>query len=99
MVSSFTYHSEQVRSVVSNGRGKTRRHVVNVKNGKGTKAVEEYAANGQIAKRSEKPLSAKELECIRKCRFIPGLFQDCEKCLKPLKMSRSPKRKTRRQTY
>jgi hypothetical protein len=26
------------------------------------------------------------MNCIRKCQFIPGLFRDCEKCLKPTKL-------------
>lgn len=73
----FSYHSEQVHSVFENGKGQTRRNIVNIKNGEGYKAVETYTAKGKLAKRKEKKLTPSELECIQKNKFIPGLFKDC----------------------
>ena len=89
----FSYHSEQVHSEFRNGKGQTRRNIVNVKNGKGTKSVELYDVSGNIKNRKEKALSAKELSCIKGNKFIPGLFKDC---VQPLKMrhSRTMKRRT-----
>lgn len=94
----FTYHSEQVHSTFENGKGQTRRNVVNIKNGKGTKAVEEYSADGTRKNRKEKELTAKELECIQKGQFIPGLFRDCIKPLNPRK-ARKGKTKKRRNNH
>ena len=75
----FSYHSEQVHSVFENGKGQTRRNIVNIKNGEGYKAVETYTAKGKLAKRKEKKLTPSELECIQKNKFVPGLFKDCIK--------------------
>lgn len=89
----FSYHSEQVHSTFENGKGSTRRNVVDIKNGKGTKAVEEYKADGTRKTRKEKELTAKELECIKKGQFIPGLFKDC---IKPLNLKKTRKGKTKK---
>lgn len=88
----FSYHSEQVHSDFRNGKGQTRRNVVNVKDGKGTKSVEFYDASGKIKSRKEKTLTSNELTCIKKNQFIPGLFKDC---VKPLKVRHSRTRKRR----
>lgn len=85
----FSYHSEQVHSSFVNGKGQTRRNTVNIKNGKGKKSVEVYDAKGSVKSKHEKELTAKEVECIAKNRFIPGLFKDC---ITPLRL----KGKTRR---
>ena len=85
----FSYHSEQVHSTFQNGKGETRRNIVSIKDGKGYKAVETYKADGTLKKKSQKDLTASELACIERNKFIPGLFQDC---VKPLR----PNRKTRR---
>jgi hypothetical protein len=85
----FSYHSEQVHSTFQNGRGETRRNIVSIKNGKGYKAVETYTAEGKLKKKTQKDLTASELGCIQRNKFIPGLFKDC---VKPLR----PNRKTRR---
>lgn len=79
----FSYHSEQVHSAFQNGKGQTRRNIVDIKEGKGTKAVETYDVNGKRVSRQEKTLTASELECIQKNKFIPGLFKDC---IKPLRL-------------
>jgi hypothetical protein len=88
----FSYHSEQMHSSFANGKGETRRNIVSIQNGKGIKAVETYAQNGTLKARKEKALSKVELECIKKNKFIPGLFKDC---VKPLNTVR-PASKTRR---
>jgi hypothetical protein len=38
--------------------------------------------SGKIIKKSKKRLSRKEIKCIKYCKFIPGLFNECELCLK-----------------
>jgi hypothetical protein len=93
----FSYHSEQVHSAFTNGKGYTRRNIVDIKDGKGLKAVETYDANGKRLSRQEKTLTASELECIQRNKFIPGLFKDC---IKPMRSgaTRSTK-KTRRRKH
>jgi hypothetical protein len=91
--SQFSYHSEQVHSVFTGGKGETRRNIVNIQNGKGTKAVETFDASGQRKSRKEKKLTSKELDCIRRNKFIPGLFSDC---VKPLGSSLRPNKTIRR---
>lgn len=91
----FSYHSEQVHSEFRNGKGQTRRNVVNVKDGKGIKSVELYDASGKVKGRKEKVLTAKELNCIKTNQFIPGLFKDCVKPVKATaRHSRTLKRRT-----
>ena len=75
--SHFSYHSEQVHSVLKNGKGLTRRNIVNIRNGRGEKAVEVYDAKGRQQSRVAKHLNASEVDRIRKNQFIPGLFKDC----------------------
>ena len=101
----FSYHSEQVHSDFQNGKGQTRRNVVDIKDGKGTKAVETYDVNGKRISRQEKGLTTSELECIHKNKFVPGLFKVCIKPLrsgatrsKPLRSLRSTT-KTRRRKH
>ena len=77
----FSYHSEQVHSVFQKGKGQTRRNIVDIKDGKGTKAVETYDVNGKRISRKEKNLTSSELECIQRNKFVPGLFKDCVKPL------------------
>jgi hypothetical protein len=89
----FSYHSEQVHSVFNKGKGETRRNIVDIKNGKGVKAVETYDASGARKSRKEKKLSEKELACIRRNKFIPGLFRDC---IKPMASARPNKTMRRR---
>ncbi len=90
----FSYHSEQVHSAFQNGKGGTQRNIVDIQDGKGVKAVETYDVNGKSLSRKEKALTASELECIQRNKFIPGLFKDC---IKPL-LSRSTM-KTRRRKH
>jgi hypothetical protein len=90
----FSYHSEQIHSLFQSGKGHTQRNLVTIQNGKGRKAVETYSADGKQLNRTEKELTAKELECIKKSEFIPGLFRDCIQPLKPIQPRK--KSKTRR---
>lgn len=72
----FAYTSVQIHATPAGV--KTRR--VHVKNGKGFKEV--VVRKGRTAtRRSRKPLTKKEIRCIRKCQFVPGLFKSCEKCI------------------
>lgn len=73
----FSYSSEQVHSQFSKGKGQTRRNIVKIQDGKGTKAVEVYTAEGKLLQKREKHLTDKELHCIKTNKFIPGLFKDC----------------------
>lgn len=89
----FSYHSEQVHSDFQNGKGQTRRNIVDIQNGKGHKAVETYRMNGKRISRQEKQLTSSELECIQKNKFVPGLFKDC---IKPLGMRSTMKTRRRK---
>ena len=90
----FSYHSEQVHSDFHNGKGQTRRNIVDVKNGAGTKSVEVYDASGKVKNRKEKTLTESELSCIKRNQFIPGLFKDCVKAL-PLAQGKNKPRHSR----
>ena len=73
------YHSKQMHSQFVNGVTEERQQIVDIRGNKGTKTVI-VTQNGTI-KESVKPLSAKEIACIRRCQFIPGLFKECDKCI------------------
>ena len=81
----FVYQSDQVHST----RKGTRRNIVSIKNGKGFKALEIIDENGRHYKK--KPLTTKELQCIERKKFIPGLFKDCTKRLNIRKTRRTRK--------
>jgi len=91
----FSYHSEQLHSMFNSGKGVTQRNLVSIKDGKGIKIVESYSASGKQLGRMEKELTKDELQCIKKNKFIPGLFKDC---IEPLSLTNKtrPKHKTRR---
>jgi len=74
------YHSEQTHIEFVNGVKQERQQIVDVNGTKGTKTVI-VTRNGKT-KKSAKPLSSKEIECIRKCQFMPGLFNECDKCIR-----------------
>ena len=74
------YHSEQTHIEFVNGVKQERRQIVDVHGNKGTKTVI-ITRNGKT-KKSVKQLSAKEIECIRRCEFVPGLFNECDKCIR-----------------
>ena len=77
----FTYTSVQT-SVTSTGgkaRAKTRRVEIH-----GTKGFKEITYKSKTnrkfrtTRKSRKPLTKKEIACIRRCKFVPGLFDVCE---------------------
>jgi transcription antitermination factor NusA-like protein len=72
----FRYESTQIHSDLR--RTKTQRVTIRGKRGHKEVTIQQ---NGKRSKTSKKKLSKKEIDCIRKCQFIPGLFRDCEKCL------------------
>lgn len=78
----FEYHSKQTHSEFTKGKGRTKVQSVTIKGNRGTKSVVIKNQSGRVTKKSTKRLTKKEMECIRKCQFIPGLFKDCESCLK-----------------
>jgi len=77
----FEYNSVQSHSDFKNGSGKTKINEVKINGTKGFKSVTIKNKAGKVVKKSKRRLTQKEIKCIRKCKFIPGLFKDCEKCL------------------
>ena len=73
------YHSEQTHIEYVNGKQKERQQIVDINGKNGTKTVI-VTRNGKKQK-STKSLSAKEISCIRRCKFMPGLFNECDKCI------------------
>jgi hypothetical protein len=86
----FTFHSEQVHSVYENGTQQTKKNIVNIKDGKGTKTVS-IVKNGK-ANSSTKKLSSAEIKKIKQNQFIPQLFKPCYTCLKNSTRSKSSSR-------
>ena len=54
---------------------------VNIRGKKGYKSVTIKNKAGKVIKRSKKHLTQRQIKCIQKCQFVPGLFKDCEKCI------------------
>jgi hypothetical protein len=73
----FKYYSSQVHSLYLNGKGKTKIHRVTVNGTKGTKEVIVKNSSGKILNKTRKALKKKEVNCIRKCKFVPDLFKSC----------------------
>lgn len=89
----FAFHSEQVHSTYENGEQQTKKNVVNIKNGKGTKTVT-VMKNGKT-KSSTKKLNTAEIKKIKQNQFIPGLFKPCYDCLnQPMRSKSSSRSKT-----
>jgi hypothetical protein len=76
----FKYSSVQMHSDYINGKRKMKTQTVKINGKKGFKSVS-VMKNGR-RQTSKKFLSKREIECIKRCQFIPGLFKDCQKCLK-----------------
>ena len=72
----FSFYSVQEHSHFVDGKGKTVRKEVNIKNGKGTKTVVIRNERGKT-RRNTLPISSEELDNIRKNIFVPGLFKEC----------------------
>ena len=78
----FIYSSIQTHSEFKNGKGKSKVSRVTIKGKRGFKSVEIRNKSGRITEKSKKKLTGKEIHCIKRCKFIPGLFDDCIKCIK-----------------
>jgi len=73
----FVYNSTQTHS--ENGRTKVRR--VTIKGKVGYKSITFRNKSGRVTKKVKKRLTRKEISCIQRCHFVPGLFTDCLHCL------------------
>ena len=69
------FHFESNQKHLHNGK-KTVRKVL-IRNGKGFKSVSHYH-KGKHIHTAKKPLTVMEIGLIKACKFIPGLFKDCE---------------------
>jgi hypothetical protein len=78
----FIYNSVQTHSEFLKGKGITKTNHVKIRGKTGFKMITIRNKSGKITKKSKKRLTRKEISCIKKCKFVPGLFKDCEKCLK-----------------
>ena len=72
-LSNFHYSNIQKHG---NGSTKKVRKVV-IKKGKGYKSISFYK-NGKLVKTIKRPLLSTHIAMIKKCQFIPGLFNDCK---------------------
>jgi hypothetical protein len=75
----FQYESTQIHSDLLKGHKRTKTQRVHITGKKGYKevTVEEKGRR----RTSKKKLTKKEVDCIRRCQFIPGLFRSCEQCI------------------
>ena len=75
----YRYNSVQTHTHILNGKSQTKTNRVSIKGKNGYKMV--TVRNNKGTKKKKKKLTRKEMNCIKKCEFVPGLFSDCEKCL------------------
>jgi hypothetical protein len=79
MTRSGPYDSTQFHREMVNGTEQVKIQTVSIHGNKGTKEVT-LIQDGK-KKTHQKPLTRKQIKCIRKCQLVPGLFNDCEeKC-------------------
>lgn len=78
----FQYNSVQTHSEFKNGKGQTKTNRVTIKGKSGYKMITIRNKSGRVTKKSKKRLTQKEIKCIQRCQFVPGLFKDCSECLK-----------------
>jgi hypothetical protein len=75
------YDSVSTVAIYKNGKGAVKMQRLSLKNGKGFKEVV-YKKNGRVTRKARKPLTKSEVTCIRKCKFKPRLFKECnDECL------------------
>lgn len=77
----FTYTSVQTSITSSGGKAKSKTRRVEIHGNKGFKEITyKSKTNGKFrtTRKSRKPLTKRELSCIRRCKFVPGLFNACE---------------------
>lgn len=91
----FSYVSSETRTIKLPGEPtKTVRQKVQVKNGKGTKIVEELRGNRVVA-RNSMPIEDTHTAMIANRQFVPGLFQEN---YRNLTAANTRRRKTGRKT-
>jgi len=78
----FRYNSVQTHSDLKHGKECTTIKRVVIHGTSGYKLVSIRTAGK--TKKSKKRLTRKEVQCIRKCQFVPGLFKDCHDCISNL---------------
>jgi len=66
----------QTHSELKNGKDQTKTRRVTIRGKSGYKTLT-VRKSGRVTKKSKKRLTKKEINCIKKCKFIPGLFNDC----------------------
>ena len=71
------YRSKRTDVRMINGTRQMITKIIDISGNKGTKRVIKRGSTGR-AKTSKKSLTKKEISCIKRCQFIPGLFHDCE---------------------
>jgi hypothetical protein len=76
----YTYTSEQTHSETVHGKQQVKSKRVTIRGTTGYKSVTVHS-NGR-KKTSKRKLTKKEIDCIRRCQFIPGLFKSCESCVR-----------------
>ena len=77
----FAYTSVQTSMDTEGGRVRTKTRRVKIQNSRGFKEITyKLKTNGKFrtTRKSRKPLTKKEITCIRRCKFVPGLFKSCE---------------------
>jgi hypothetical protein len=72
----YHYKSTQEHTTMMNGKERTKRTSVEIHGTKGTKEVE-IIETGRAPQKKTMRLKKNEISCIRRCKFIPGLFNDC----------------------
>ena len=77
----FQYNSVQTHSEFKHGKGQTKTHRVTIRGKSGYKMITVRNKSGRVTKKSKKRLTQKEIACIKKCQFVPGLFKDCNRCI------------------
>ena len=99
MNSHFSYVSSETRTIKLPGEpAKTYRQRVNVKNGKGTKVVEELRGSKVVALNSM-PIEDSHTAMIANRQFVPGLFRENYKNLaNEVGAGNTKRRKTGRKT-
>lgn len=75
----FNYNSIETHSEFKNGKSQTKTRRVTIHGKSGYKMLT-IRKSGKT-KKSKKRLTKKEINCIKKCQFIPGLFKDCQECI------------------
>ena len=68
----FSYHSSESHNTIINGKRNSKKTMVNVKNGKGTKKV--ITTHGSKSKASTHKLTAAEIKNIKGRKLMPNLF-------------------------